>query len=201
MQRRGLPVVLRVAVELYAMRCIVGTMLIAALLALSVQADELEGDMRARELIGMPVAGADGEPLGTISGLMLDVRDAGVHYIVLGSASGEDRRFAYRLDVFRRGGRGLTLEGGLERRAPLPGLEGRDYVRAAELLGRGVEDRIGNTVGRLQDVVVNLYSGRSRQFLVVFFDQPGSPLALPAWLVRLQAKGNPVLHAEPNRRT
>jgi hypothetical protein len=61
--------------------------------------------------------------------------------------------------------------------------------------------RIGNTVGRLQDVVVNLHSGRSRQFLVAFFDQPGGPLALPASLVRLQAKGNPVLHAEPNRRT
>jgi sporulation protein YlmC with PRC-barrel domain len=176
-------------------------MLIAALVALSVQADEVDGDIRARELIGTPVAGPNGESLGEISDLLLDVRDAGVNYVLLASGGEEGRRFVYPLDAFRRSGAGLTLEGEFEWRAPWPGVERRDYVRADELLGRAVEDRIGNTVGRLQDVVVNLHSGRTRQFLVAFFDQPGGPLALPASLVRLQAKGNPVLHAEPNRRT
>jgi sporulation protein YlmC with PRC-barrel domain len=176
-------------------------MLVAALVALSVQANEIEGDVPARELIGVPVAGTDGEPLGELVNLVLDVRDGGLHYALLSSTDGEHRRFVYPLNAFRRTGAGLVLKDAPERRAPLAGLEGGDYVRAARLFGRPVEDHIGNTVGRLEDVIVNLYSGRSRQFLVAFFDQPGGPLALPASLVRLQAKGNPVLHAGPNRRT
>jgi len=174
-------------------------MLLAAALALFAQAHEVEGDIRASELVGLPVAGTDGEVLGRVAALLLDVRETGVNYLVLASGGQEDPRFAHPLEAFRRAGSGLALEDRFARRAPRPA--GGHHVPAEQLLGRGVDDRIGNTVGRLHDVVVNLHSGRPRQFLVAFFDQPGGALALPASFMLLQAKGNPVLHAGPHRRT
>jgi sporulation protein YlmC with PRC-barrel domain len=178
-------------------------LLVASLVALSAHAEP--ADMLASEVIGKPVRTPQGKALGEIAGLLLHTRPNGVHYAQLAyrDAAGEEKRFAYPLNAFRRAGEALVLN------VPPTHLEKSDerrlesderYVAATAVLGRGVDDRLGNTIGRLDDVLVNLESGRTRSFLITFADQPGATLPLSAHLVRLQAEGNLILHADPDRR-
>lgn len=177
--------------------------LVVSLVALSAHAEP--ADIRASEVIAKPVRTPQGKPLGEIVGLLLATQPNGVHYAQLAyrDAEGAHKRFAYPLNAFGR------VEGAFVLNVPPVHLEKSEefrlhdrehYVEAGAVLGRPVDDQLGNTVGRLDDVVVNLASGRTRSFLIAFDEQAGAVLPLSAHLLQLQAIGNPILHADPDRR-
>ena len=187
--------------------------LLAGLLAVAVQAYGQEADVRASTLIGSQVSGANGGRIGEIVGLLIDVRERGVHYALLAveRAGGAEERFAYPLNAFHRSGdRRLALNVPRERLRELPGFDGRDwpdprfrsgtrYVAAARLFARDVEDRIGNRVGRIEDAMLSLDTGTTEALLVAF-DGQATPLRLPTHLIRLQVEGSAVLQADRARR-
>jgi sporulation protein YlmC with PRC-barrel domain len=163
-------------------------------------------------LLGREVSSVEGERLGEIAGVLLDSRPAGVHYVFVAvpSLDAERKRLAYPVNALRaRDGR-LLLNVRPERLAASPGFEGRDwpdprfrtgerYLRARTALGRPVEDALGNRVGRLRDIFVNLESGHTSYF-VVQFEQGAETLELPAHQLRLHPKHNPTLDADSERR-
>lgn len=166
------------------------------------------GGIRATELIGKPVITPRAERLGEIAGLLLDTRRRGVHYALLATPEG-DERFAYPLNAFRRGGAELVLDVRPENLAIAPGYRGRSwpdmeyrsadrYIRAARLLGRQIDDPLGNRVGDLQDLVVSLGTGATAYYLVDFED--GGVLPMPEHAVRLHTDRAPTLEIDADRR-
>lgn len=161
-----------------------------------------EDALHASELIGERVAGRDGETLGEITELRLDTRWAGAHYIELARGEGsEASSFAYPVNALRRVDGALQLNVPGERLDQLPGFSLPEvrYVAARGLLGRAVDDALGNRAGTLVDVVIDAQSGQTRYF-VVEFDEQGERLTLPSHNLRLQPGGNPVLRAARTRR-
>ena len=162
-------------------------------------------DIRVSELAAAPVLGPKGERLGRIAHVFLSVQGNGVSYAELAfrDRAGEEKRFAYPVNAFRRSPQALALNvppAHLEKSDELELRADRRFVEAREVIGYPVDDRIGNRVGLLDDVVLNLESGRTRQYLVVFDDRPQAALPLPANLLTLQSGANPVMHADPHRR-
>ena len=91
-------------------------------------------DMRASELIGMKVRNAQGEDLGDIKDVVLDVNNDRVHYAILsfgGFAGLGDKLFAYPVRMFGLGtdARSLTLNVGKEQLENAPGFETRSWPR------------------------------------------------------------------------
>jgi len=181
--------------------------------ALSAPALAQRWEMAASELRGTPVTTPEGAPLGTIAGVLLDVRPHRVHYALLEvrGADGVAKRFAYPINALRPAPEdALLLDARPENLAIAPGYDGRAwpdpqfrdgtrYVRAVKLLGSSVEDRLGNDVGRVADLVVNLRSGTTERVLVDFDD--AQTLSLPAHSVQLRPGGGAIVVADSSRRS
>jgi len=91
-------------------------------------------DMRASELIGMDVRNANGDELGEIKDIVLDVNNNRVHYAILsfgGFAGLGDKLFAYPVRMFQLGqdGRSLLLNVSEEQLKRAPGFEMRGWPR------------------------------------------------------------------------
>lgn len=113
-------------------------------------------DVRASKLIGMDVHNAQGEDLGEINDLVVDVNNERVHYAVLGFGGAlglGEKLFAYPVSMFSEDstGKKLTLKVDKEKLKSAPGFERsawpdweKDKYRA------DVERHFGGATARLQ---------------------------------------------------
>jgi sporulation protein YlmC with PRC-barrel domain len=173
------------------------------------QSQQSGRDMRADALIGMDVRNAQGEDLGEIQELFVNVGSQRVHYAVLsfgGFLGLGDKLFAYPMSAFSAADNGnhLLLNVDQQKLKNAPGFERDtwpDYgdnryfdevdrffsdnerktaapthamMRATELIGRDVNDRSGDEVGEIEDMVVGLGKGRI-SYVVLEFDEEWSP--------------------------
>lgn len=166
-------------------------------------------DMRASKIIGTGVENAQGENLGEVKDLIVDLHNQKIHYAVLGFGGAlglGDKLFAYPISSFKRGADTdkLVLNVDKEKLKSAPGFDKdkwpnwsdkgyrRDvdryfksdaakagarserFVRASELIGKNIDDRNGKDAGEIEDLVVNMSSGRV-SYAVVDFDKAWSP--------------------------
>jgi len=166
-------------------------------------------DVRASKLIGKNVENAEGENLGEIKDLIVDLGNQRVHYAVLaagGTLGLGDKLFAYPVSAFKTQADGdkLVLNVDKDRLKNAPGFDKDKWpdwtdnryrgevdryfksdtakaaprnarmVRATELIGKDVHDRSGKGAGEIEDVVVNMNSGRV-SYAVLDFDKAWSP--------------------------
>jgi len=170
-------------------------------------------EMRASELRGTPVTTLAGASLGTVAGVLVDVRPRGVHYALVEVPPTPDapsKRFAYPVSALRPTPDAVLLNARPENLHLAPGYEGltwpdpqfRDasrYVRAVKLLGSDATDELGNPVGRVEDVVISLRSGATERVLVDFDD--AQTLSLPPHSVQLIPGGGAIVAADSSRRS
>lgn len=101
-------------------------------------------DMRASRLIGMDVHNLQGEDLGEINDLMIDVNNQRVHYAILGFGGylgvGE-KLFAYPVRSLRASGDRLILDASKEHLEKAPGFDRSLWPNWAELRNREAIDR------------------------------------------------------------
>ena len=166
-------------------------------------------DVRASTVIGKNVENAQGDNLGEIKDLIVDIGNQRVHYAVLaagGTLGLGDKLFAYPISAFKPQADGdkLVLNVDKDRLKNAPGFDkdkwpdwtdnryrgevdryfksdtakavprGARMVRATELIGKNVNDRSGKDAGEIEDVVVNMNSGRV-SYAVLDFDKAWSP--------------------------
>ena len=192
-------------------------MFIAAVLsiaAISTEGSELTAgkrqDVHATELIGAEAVDLHGEPLGRIEDLIFASGDGGANYAVVSfdARLGLDSKlYTYPLSGLAPGrDRGqVVIE--TERKAltdhadtelvplwlrqydPNALIPQRRFVHASELIGRTIDKRDGTRGGEVEDLVVNLGSGRLRY---VVAEIGGKPFALPLHSL--------VLNVEPRSR-
>ena len=173
------------------------------------------GEIQASALVGSPVANVDGKRLGAIAGVLLDSRPLGQHYALLSMRAddGEEKRFAYPVNAFRRAGAdaSLVLNVPLHNLEVSPGYqdgrgwpspevrEGDRYVRARDVIGKAVVDPLGNRVGTLEDVALDLQTGRMRYATIHFAG--GGRLPVAGHAIRLSPGGPSVLDPDSQRRS
>ncbi|HEX6318586.1 MAG TPA: PRC-barrel domain-containing protein [Burkholderiales bacterium] len=138
-------------------------------------------DIRASELIGKEVAGKDGQPLGEVEDVAIDVRSGRMPHVILsfgGVADLGDKLFVFPANAFGRDETKDRLVLNVER-DQLKRSRGFDRSnwpfdpplrRASELRGANVSDRDGKPVGEIEDLVINLDTGRVER---VWFAQNG----------------------------
>lgn len=166
-------------------------------------------DVRASTVIGKNVENAQGENLGEIKDLIVDIGNHRVHYAVLaagGTLGLGDKLFAYPISTFKPQADGdkLVLNVDKEKLKNAPGFDkdkwpdwtdnryrgevdryfksdtakaaprGARMVRASELIGKDVKDRSDKNAGEIEDLVVNMGSGRV-SYAVLDFDKAWSP--------------------------
>lgn len=181
-------------------------------------------DLRASRLIGKKVRNAQGEHLGEIADLMVDLDQQRVHYAVLafgGMLGMGEKLFAYPVTQLRTVGKDdeVMLNVDRDRLKNAPGFDRKRWpdwtdtryraqvdrhfgapgqpgaagqaarlVRASELIGKDIDDATGRDAGEIEDLVVNLTSGRVR-YAVLDFDKEWSPqdrlIALPVSAIGL----------------
>ena len=137
-------------------------------------------DARTSELIGMPVQNAMGERIGKVANLV--IRPGGeVRSVVLSFGS---ERHAFELGQFRPvvGAGELQLNVGRESLEKRPGFEALPpgFLEASELMGQEVR-RAGESVGEVEDLIVNFGTGRVR-YVVVGLDAGGATAYRPGEL-------------------
>lgn len=165
-------------------------------------------DMRASELLGKQVANLEGKPLGKIEELVVDLKGGGIPHVVLsfgGIANLGDKLFVFPVNAFERDENRDRIVVDVER-YQLRESRGFDrdqwpfeapLQRASELRGKNVKDSAGNAAGEIEDLVVNLGTGRVKE--VVFAQdgrkgpEPKQVLPLSAFLLPADRGGNLVL--------
>lgn len=198
-------------------------------------------DQRATQLIGKDVRNAQGEDLGRIEDLIVDVANDRLVYAILsfGGVLGlGDKLFAYPVEFFDNAGGSdkLVLKVAKEALKDAPGFDrqrwpdfgqrtyrdqieryfgtstpaspriapGQRLTRATTLLDKDVKDRQGREVGEIEDMVVNITSGRVR-YVVLDFDKAWSPndklvsLPMKALIVPRTVKNDLVLNVDTGR--
>lgn len=196
-------------------------------------------DVRASKVIGKNVENAQGENLGEIKDLIVDVGSQRVRYAVLsfGGALGlGDKLFAYPVSAFKAQADGdkLVLNVDKDRLKDAPGFDKDKWpdwtdnryrgevdryfktdsakaaprsgrmIRASEMIGKNVDDRSGKDAGEVEDLVVNMSSGRV-PYAVLDFDKKWSaddkllPLPLTAFSFPSDGKKDIVLNVARNR--
>jgi len=166
-------------------------------------------DVRASNVIGKNVENSQGENLGEIKDLIVDIGTQRVRYAVLASGGTlglGDKLFAYPISAFKPQADGdkLVLNIDKDKLKDAPGFDKGKWpewtdnryrgqvdryfktdtakaaprsakmVRATELIGKSVDDRGGKDAGEIEDVVVNMNSGRV-SYAVLDFDKAWSP--------------------------
>ena len=188
-------------------------LIFSLLVALSTPVLAQRWEMKASELRGTPVTTLAGASLGTVAGVLVDVRPRGVHYALVevpATPEAPSKRFAYPVNALRPAPDAVLLNARPENLHLAPGYEGltwpdpqfRDasrYVRAAKLLGSAATDELGNPVGRVEDVVISLRSGATERVLVDFDD--AQTLSLPPHSVQLIPGGGAIVAADSSRRS
>lgn len=160
--------------------------------------------MRATQLIGKNVENAQGENLGEIKDLILDVNNERVFYAVLefgGFLGMGEKLFAYPIRAFKHSGDNtdkLVLNVDKDKLKAAPGfardhwpdwltygnevnkyygetvklkeMPNQNLRRASDLINKNVNDRAGKDMGEIDDIVVDMNSGKIH-YAVLEFDQ------------------------------
>lgn len=160
--------------------------------------------MRASQLIGKNVENSQGENLGEIKDLVIDVNNERVFYAILefgGFLGLGEKLFAYPVRSFNQTSADtdkLVLNVDKDKLKAAPGfardswpdwltygkqvdkyhgetvklkpVPNQKLVRASELIGKNVNDPSGKDMGEIDDMVVNMNSGRIH-YAVLEFDQ------------------------------
>ena len=170
----------------------------------------LDKDMRVSRLIGTEVIGSDGKKVGEVEDLVIDTREGTVVHAVIQSDElfGRDEMMAIPLDRAHGGMRDgrFVLDASAEQMREFrrfgadawPNWNGSDgdaaerrYRRASDLLDADLKDRSGRDVGNVEDIVVNIGSGKVR-YGVAEFDtswfEAGKLVVVP--LTNVRSEGN-----------
>jgi sporulation protein YlmC with PRC-barrel domain len=167
-------------------------------------------DARASELRGKKVVSPEGKALGEIKDLIVDVRRGTVAFLALSSrglADAAEKLTLVPATDFTRGEvrDRLVLDIDHERLRSLPAMDKSDKAepadrnlrRASELMGRNVKDRNGNPAGEIEDLVVNLGTGRVEQVMFAHdgrkAPEPKRALPLNAFSIPAEQGGEIVL--------
>jgi sporulation protein YlmC with PRC-barrel domain len=160
--------------------------------------------MRASQLVGKNVENPQGENLGEIKDLVIDVNNERVFYAILefgGFLGLGEKLFAYPVRAFNQTSADtnkLVLNVDKDKLKAAPGfardswpdwltygkqvdqyygetvklkpLSNQKLIRATELIGKDVDDRVGKDMGEIDDMVVNMNTGRIH-YAVLEFDQ------------------------------
>ena len=155
----------------------------------------MAGSLSARELIGADVRNPKGTDLGEIEDLLIDVDSGKVRSAILsfgGFLDIGDKLFRYPLSDFSRSSEGdklvldvsrttLDASRGFDRDA-WPDWVSTDkgastramgVWQASRLLGRDIDDRTGDHLGEIADIVVDSKSGNV-DYVVMRYDRPWS---------------------------
>ncbi|HLX27535.1 MAG TPA: PRC-barrel domain-containing protein [Casimicrobiaceae bacterium] len=191
--------------------------------------------IRASRLLGVDVTNPQGDDLGEIRDLLIDVHDGRVRYAVLdygGISNVGDNLFAVPITAFRptADGSGLVVDIDNDKlehapsfnRDQWPDFNSSDYTsrvdryyasqgssesqtsdaaqakhegagphasvalwRASRLIGRDVDNKQGDDVGKINDLVVNMRNGRVR-YVLLQYDKPSS-LDAERWALPIAA--------------
>jgi sporulation protein YlmC with PRC-barrel domain len=128
-------------------------------------------DMRTSELIGKEVASPDGKMLGEVEDVIVDTTRGAVQHVILsfgGVADAGDKLFIFPANAFRRDENfeRLLIEVHPEQLRQSPGYDRANWpfrpplARASKLRGANVKDAAGRPVGEIEDLVINLGTGR-----------------------------------------
>lgn len=160
------------------------------------RATEKWNDMRASDLIGSAAVDRHGENLGTVEDLILAPDGGEAHYAVLsfgGMPELSDKLYTYRVSALAPGrapgevtveinrkdlaaGKDRPVALWLRQYDPNAFIPVRRFVYASELLGKAVDDPHRRPAGEVEDLVLNLRSGRLRHFIA---EIGGQHYALP----------------------
>jgi sporulation protein YlmC with PRC-barrel domain len=128
-------------------------------------------DLRTSELIGKKVASPDGKALGEIEDMIVDVRRGAVQHVVLsfgGVADVGDKLFVFPVNAFKRDENRdrIVVNVQPEQLKRSRGFDRSNWpfdpplARASKLRGKNVKDARGKAVGEIEDLEVNLGTGR-----------------------------------------
>jgi sporulation protein YlmC with PRC-barrel domain len=168
----------------------------------------LDKDMRVSQLIGMEVVGRDGNKIGEVEDLVIDTQNGNVVHAILQSDRllDVDRKMAIPLDRTHGGMRDgkFVLDAASGEMAEFRRFSSdawpdwnrstadkaaMRYRRASDLLDADLKDRSGNDVGDVEDIIVNVGSGKVR-YGVAEFDpswfQAGRLVVVPLRDVRAE---------------
>jgi sporulation protein YlmC with PRC-barrel domain len=162
-------------------------------------------DMRASELIGKQVASPDGKALGEIEDMIVDVRRGAVQHVILsfgGVADVGDKLFVFPVNAFKRDDYRERIVVNVQ---PEQLKQSRGFTRdnwpfdpplsrASKLRGANVKDAAGKPVGEIEDLVVNLGSGKIEQVILAPDGRKGpeDKRALPLSAFSVSERGDEV---------
>jgi sporulation protein YlmC with PRC-barrel domain len=185
------------------------------------QAALQRGEILTSNLRGMQVVNAQGEDIGDISDIVIDLNSGKVHAAVLefgGFLGIGEKNFAFPISELKPGKERnqvvvnvdkQALEsragfaknqwpgmsdgywgrvGGKQAAAGGGGKEKMNLVRASELTGKEVQDRSGQTVGQVRDVVVGLEQGELKNIVVAVRD--GGQTSVPGKAIKAAGTDN-----------
>jgi sporulation protein YlmC with PRC-barrel domain len=152
-------------------------------------------DMRTSELIGKEVYGRDGKSLGEVEDVIIDVRRGAVQHVILsfgGVADLGDKLYIFPANAFKRHEthERLVLEVAREQLRQSRGFDKSNWPfqpplrRASELRGANVKDAQGKAAGEIEDLELNLGTGRIER---VWLAQDGRKGAEPKKSLPLSA--------------
>jgi sporulation protein YlmC with PRC-barrel domain len=163
-------------------------------------------DMRASDLIGSTAVDRHGEILGTVEDLIVASDGGEAHYAVLsfaGMPELSDKLYTYPVSALAPGrasgevtveidrkdlaaGKDRPVALWLRQYDPNAFIQERRFIYASELLGKAVDDRHRRPAGEVEDLVLNLGSGRLRYVIAEIGDQP---YALPHEALTIPSAG------------
>ena len=152
-------------------------------------------DMRASELIGKHVASPEGQSLGKVEDLIVDLKGGHIPHVVLsfgGIADLGDKLFVFPVNAFTRDEYRdrIVLNTARSNLRESAGFDQSNWPfqppleRASKLRGRNVKDAAGRPVGEVEDVLVNLGDGKVRGVVLA---QDGRKAAEPKRTVPLES--------------
>lgn len=163
-------------------------------------------DMRTSELIGKKVASPDGRMLGEVEDVIVDTRRGAVQHVILsfgGVADVGDKLFIFPANAFRRD---ENFERLLVEVYPWQLERSRGYdrsnwpfrpplARASRLRGANVKDAAGEPVGEIEDLVINLGTGRVERVWLAQDGRKGGEdkLAMPLTAFSISERGEEVV--------
>jgi sporulation protein YlmC with PRC-barrel domain len=165
-------------------------------------------DMRTSELLGKEVTSPEGKALGKVEDLIVDPKGARIPHVVLsfgGVASLGDKLFVLPVNAFQRDENFDRIVVDIERYqlSESRGFDRSNWPfdpplrRASELRGANVKDSTGKTVGEIEDLVVNLGSGRVKEVVLAQNGrkgpEPKEMLPLSAFSIPAEKGGGVVL--------
>lgn len=138
-------------------------------------------DIRTSELIGKEVASKEGKALGEVEDLIIDVQGGRIPHVILsfgGVADLGDKLFVFPVNAFTRDASRdrLVLNADPSQLKASRGFDRSNWPfqpplrRASELRGLNVKDSEGKPAGEIEDLEVNLSTGRVER---VHFAQDG----------------------------